>query len=233
MTDLMTEEELNIFCEYVLMPRLEALVNDALEAGADAYLSVDRKGLPAVALNTEEGRFILSYTPLDVDWEALMDLERDSCVMLFKAALRLASDELEEENGRLIFPEEQLPDFNTLLELLRSGLWLRENALNYNNRSDDVIPKLNALLPVFDEADLEHTAVLYPEDGMPLVLVESAGSAYEFTYINFNGDNYLLRVAYRDNEGYADALLFPESSAMEDALYYEKLLGIFERYSRQ
>ncbi|MBR6257356.1 MAG: hypothetical protein IKR23_08255 [Lachnospiraceae bacterium] len=44
---------------------------------------------------------------------------------------------------------------------------------------------------------------------------------------------FLLRIAYRSNEDYTDAMLFPEGSAMEEADHYDKLLGIFERYSLQ
>ena len=233
MTGLMNDEELNIYCEYVLMPRLNVLVDMAHEAGADAYLTVDRKQLPAVALDSEEGRFILSYTPLDIDWEDLMELKRDSCVMLFSATLRLASDELEEQTGRLIFPEEQMPGFEILLALLKSGMWMRENALDSVYAGADVLPKLNGLLPLLDDNGFEHTGVLYPEGVSPMILVESAGSAYEFSYIHFDEDTYLLRIAYRDNPDYADAMLFPEGSAMEEAEYYDKVLGIFERFSIQ
>ncbi len=233
MTGMMDDEELNIYCEYVLMPRLEAFADKAHEAGVEAYITADRKGLPAVALNAGEGRFIISYTPLDVDWEALMDLDPDSCIMLLTATLRLASDELEDNAGRLVFPEEQLPDFRTFMGLLESGIWMRDNALNLEYTEADVIPKLNGLLQVLDEAGLEHTEVLYREGATPVILAESGGSAYEFSWIHFDEDTYLLRIAYRSNEDYADAMLFPEGSAMEEADHYDKLLGIFERYSLQ
>ena len=233
MTGLMDDEELNIYCEYVLMPRLKELVDMAHEAGADAYLTVDRKQLPAVALDSEEGRFIISYTPFDVDWEDLMDLKRDSCDLLLSATLRLSSDELEENTGRLIFPEKQMPGFEALLALLKSGIWMRENALDIVYAEADVLPKLNGLLPVLDDNGLEHTGVLYPEGVSPMILVESAGSPYEFSYVHLNEDTYLLRIAYRNNPDYADAMLFPEGSAMEEAEYYDKVLGIFERYSLQ
>ena len=233
MTEMMDDEELNIYCEYVLMPRLEELINKAVEAGADAYMTADRKGLPAVALNIGEGRFVISYMPLDVDWEALMDLERDSCVMLLTAGLRLSTDELEEETGKLIFPEEQLPEFETLSEILRSGIWMRENALNREYTGEEILPKLNGLIPLLDENGFEHTGIMYREGGTPVVLVESGESAYEFSWIHFDEDTYLLRIAYRGNEDYADAMVFPEGGAMEEPEYYDKVLGIFERYSRQ
>jgi len=233
MTGLMDDEELNIYCEYVLMPRLNELADKAHEAGVDAYLTADRKQLPAVAVDSGEGRFIISYTPLDIDWEDLMDLKRDSCVMLLTATLRLATDELEEQTGRLIFPEEQLPDFESLLALIKSGIWMRKNALDTVYAEADVLPKLNGLLPLLDENGLEHTGVLYPEGVSPMILVESAGAAYEFSYIHFDEDTYLLRIAYRDNPDYADAMLFPEGSAMEEAEYYDKVLGIFEKFSIQ
>ncbi len=233
MVDIMDDEELNIFCEYVLMPRLEALQAKAAEEGIDAYLSVDSRGLPALAVNSGDNKFIISCEPLDVDWEALMDLERDSCIMLIRATLRLASRKMEKNVGMLVFPEEDMPSFKTLTDILGSGVWMRENALSSEYKGEDVLPKLYGLLSILDEADLEHTEVFYPEDGSPFILVESDGYAYEFSWIHFNEDTYLLRIAYRENEQYADAMIFPEGDEMGTADHYDKLLGIFERYSLQ
>ena len=233
MTGLMDDEELNIYCEYVLMPRLEALLDKALEAGADAYMSVDSKGLPAIAVNSGDGKYIISYTPLDVDWEALMELERDSCIMLLTATLRLVTREPEKAIGQLIFPEENIPGLKKLMDILGSGIWMRRNALKLEKTGADVLPKLNGLLPLLDETGLEHTKVLYTEEGVSFVLVESAGSAYELSYEHFDEETYLLRIAYLENEDYADAMIFPEGSAMKEPEYYDKVLGIFERYSQQ
>ncbi len=234
----MDEREINIFCEYVLLPRLNRFLEYAKDSGLDAFLTIGGDGLPAIEIESKEGGILVSMEALETDWEMLEDLSPDACVLMIRITLRLSGADAMEKAGFMLFPEEAVSDAESFLmcvSLTRSGIWLKDNAVNVGcDKEEEVMaayPRLNALSDLIGEAGLEYTDIFNIPGEWPFVIADSAGKAIRLSYIMLSdNDEWLLRMTAENDEGENVAAVFPESGKMKDAEFYEKEIGIFERY---
>ncbi len=234
----MDEKVLNVFCEYVILPALNRFLDTAIRNGYDAYLTVGGDGLPALGVDTDDGEFAISIIPYETDIEEPEEIEDGDYELLIRVYLRSSGYEAEQNIGYMIFPAEltdQEADFLKCIELMASGLWIKDVA-GKTGCADPAMkyaasPRLEALADKLGEADFLHTETLYTEGEWPEFAAVCGERVFYFSYFLFTDDeSWVLRIRYTDENGELHTALFPDFGALKDSEFYEKEISIFERF---
>ncbi|MBR5420891.1 MAG: hypothetical protein IK115_07080 [Lachnospiraceae bacterium] len=232
----MDEREWNIFCEYVLLPRIAFLEKLSEEAGVSGYRSINADGTPVYILDTATGSFMLQYEELEIDWEALEELEKNAAALMIRILPLPWTESVSEKLGYMVIPEESLSeaeDLSLLAAILENGIWAKTARIPEcpPEAAYETLARMNALEEALCDEELDHADVQIFEGEWPELLLESDSRVFGLSFLPFDDtESYLLQIRYFDEaRGEYLRMMFPERGGIRPSGFYEKELGIFER----